>query len=231
MAGTMSHSLNEIAEQLALRPALAEAVFQGQSVIPLLALLEQPYTEVSKHFNQALRQAGFCDAQFQNLSLAHFASSVLADSTPYWIDKALGWIEQGFPITEAIIEAIAVVRQAEHLPQSTRHKANQLLDRLANEHYNALVQELVDIAHRAVLADHRPSQILKLIRDGWKAKTNEQFSYVGFVRCVKTAFDIPLRQARELETWNGLSVRGSMLDEDVDRFLQPWIDAYRKRVS
>jgi hypothetical protein len=226
----MKRPFDEIVEYLALHSHDAGAIFQGMSIVPLLALLEYPYAEVSENLKPALVQAGFSDVQLKKLSLDRFVSSVLTDSTPYWIDKALDWIEQGLPITQSIEEAIAVIQKAHHLPQHTRHKANRILNKHVNEQYDTAVQELVDIARRVAPADQRPSQVLALLRDGWKAKYDGQFSYVGFIRCVRTAFDIPLRQARTLEEWEGLSGRGTMRDEDVDLFLEPWIEAYKKRV-
>jgi hypothetical protein len=227
----MRRSIDEIVEYLALHPNDADVIFQGVSFVPLLALLEHPYAEVSAKFKPTLVQAGFSDLQVQKLSLDRFVSSVLLASSSYWIDKALDWIDQGLPITQSIEEAIAVIQKEHHLPQHTRHKANRILTKHINEHYDRVVQELVDVARRAAHIGQRPFQVLVLLRDGWKAKSNGQLSFVGFVRCVKTAFDIPLREARTVEEWQGLSERGRMSDEEINLFLEPWIEAYRKRVS
>jgi hypothetical protein len=227
----MKRSIDKIVEYLALHPNDADAIFQGVSIVPLLALLEHSYADVSENLKPAFVQAGFSDLQIQKVSLDRFASSVLSASSSYWIDKALDWIDQGLPITQAIEEAIAVIQEGQYLPQHTRHKANRILTKHVNEQYDRVVQELVDVMRRAAHTGQRPSQVLALLRDGWKAKHNGQFSYVGFVRCVKTAFDIPLREARTVEEWQGLSGSGRMRDEEVDLFLEPWIEAYRKRVS
>ena len=74
----------------------------------LVAVLEQPYSETAK------RPDINCHASL---------IAGLEWLTPYWIDLALDWIEQGFTLDAEIVQMLEAISSRKELPQRTRHRA------------------------------------------------------------------------------------------------------------
>ncbi len=74
----------------------------------LVAVLEQPYNDTGSRADidrRASLMAG------------------LGWLTNYWIDLALNWIEQGYPLDSEIVEMLEAISSRKELPQKTRHRA------------------------------------------------------------------------------------------------------------
>lgn len=74
----------------------------------LVAVLAQPY-------NDAVSRADIdCRASLM---------AGLGWVTDYWIDLALNWIEQEYPLDIEIVEMLEAISSRKELPQKTRHRA------------------------------------------------------------------------------------------------------------
>lgn len=74
----------------------------------LVAVLEQPYNDAASRADVDCR-----------VSLM----AGLGWLTNYWIDLALNWIEQGYPLDSEIVEMLEAISSRKGLPQETRHRA------------------------------------------------------------------------------------------------------------
>ncbi|WP_155836940.1 hypothetical protein [Paraburkholderia mimosarum] len=65
--------------------------------------------------------------------LAEFSSSIdcarevvaagLSWPTPYWCDLAIGWLEQGLPVDDKIVELLGAIAENRSFPQRLRQRA------------------------------------------------------------------------------------------------------------
>jgi len=75
--------------------------------------------------------------------LAEFSSTVdsarevavagLRWPTPYWCGLAVGWLEQGLPVDDGIVELICAIAENQSFPQSLRHRALDIYRRSTND--------------------------------------------------------------------------------------------------
>ncbi|MBN3722604.1 hypothetical protein [Burkholderia sp. Ac-20379] len=49
--------------------------------------------------------------------------------TPYWCDLAVGWLEQGVPVDDGIVELLIEISRNRNFPQNLRHRAFALYKR------------------------------------------------------------------------------------------------------
>ncbi len=59
----------------------------------------------------------------------------LSWETNYWVDLALGWIEEGYCMDSAISKLVKEVSQKDNFPQKTRHKAFSTYRNWERENY------------------------------------------------------------------------------------------------
>ena len=74
----------------------------------LVALLEKEYKWAIDHSDQDLEET---------------VMAGLIWETHYWIDCALDWLDQGYPVNENMIEALERISSDKKKPQKTRHRA------------------------------------------------------------------------------------------------------------
>ncbi|WP_398496163.1 hypothetical protein [Variovorax sp.] len=53
----------------------------------------------------------------------------LTSTMDYWTALAVGWLEQGFPLDEEIVEMLRNIAQTRHFPQQLRHRSVALARR------------------------------------------------------------------------------------------------------
>jgi hypothetical protein len=85
-----------------------------ERLVWLLPLLEQSYVDVER----AVVGAVAVEPSPPPV-LARYA---LEESTPYWIDRALDWLESGFPAA-SVVDVLAVMKDDRALSQPIRHRA------------------------------------------------------------------------------------------------------------
>ena len=78
-------------------------------------------------------ESSWKDVSISNDALLHAAFLMgLEYPGTYWVELALGWAEQGFPISEEAAMALRLVASArpKQLPQNVRHRAHALVCKL-----------------------------------------------------------------------------------------------------
>lgn len=88
------------------------------------------------------------------------------------------------------------------------------------------ITDHVIAAQKAARNGDRPHEILKLLLARVEPRWPGRIPFIGIERCLMKAFAIPLRAARDIETWNGWSGRGDASDQEIDDVLEPWIAQY-----
>lgn len=81
-----------------------------------LIFLEKPYTENHGPFST------------RRVVLAGLESQM-----EYWIDLAVGWLEQGVPLDEEIVEALSRIAETRQKAQRLRHRSAALAKRWLRE--------------------------------------------------------------------------------------------------
>jgi hypothetical protein len=81
---------------------------------------------------------------------------------------------------------------------------------------------IIFIARNAARNGQLPHQIVALIRDRMNARFGGSRSIVAIEACICQAFEIPLREVRDVERWIGLFPTGDWTDLELDDYLAPW---------
>lgn len=103
----------------------------------LWPLLENPYQEVASDLVAHWPEFGLPETVSPPSLIESIIRSAVAAGRPYWIDRALNWIEAmaGDPASRppiAVESVLHEVANARDLPQTTRHRAMRIA-RLAGE--------------------------------------------------------------------------------------------------
>jgi hypothetical protein len=93
--------------------------------LPLLPLLEHTWTNVVQSVSVAVSDYDGLEEKKDTLpeEVVLFA---LRETSQYWVGLALGWLEDGFPVSARIKEELFSVSQRHALPQKERHIAWRL---------------------------------------------------------------------------------------------------------
>lgn len=94
-----------------------------------------------------------------------------------------------------------------------------------------LREELVRVAHNAAQLGTPPHEIVAVLLSNAEPKWQGHIQLLDIEWCLVHAFDMPLRDARDIERWSRFSGRGDWTDADVDLYLAPWITRYLARVG
>ena len=117
-------TIEEICAALAARADAWAKVCEGQNYIPLLLLLEHPYSAVVTQLVDRLVAAGFARAEAERVSLRQLVIYALTGPMRWaWGGYAVSWIEAGFLIDVEIASALEQVAQDKRFPQRVRHRA------------------------------------------------------------------------------------------------------------
>lgn len=92
-------------------------------------------------------------------------------------------------------------------------------------------EELVCVAHNAAQLGAPPHEIVAEVLSSAEPKWEGHIPLLDIEWCLVQAFDMPLRDARDIERWSRFSERGNWTDADVDAYLAPWITRYLARVG
>lgn len=88
------------------------------------------------------------------------------------------------------------------------------------------VSEHVLAARIAAQQGFQPHAILKLLLERMQPRWPESVPRIPIEVCLVKAFNISLREARDIEGWIGFEGTGTTTDQDIDRLLEPWIAQY-----
>jgi hypothetical protein len=71
-------------------------------------------------------------------------------------------------------------------------------------------EDIVRLAQEAAQKDSKPHQVLRIIAEKIKPEWENHIPYIQIEACLRRAFRIPLREARDIEDWRGLSKNGTL---------------------
>lgn len=91
--------------------------------------------------------------------------------------------------------------------------------------------EQIELAQQAARANSRPSDILRLLLGRIQPRFEGHVPWIDIEACLVKAFNIPLREVRDIEGWVGFHADGNMDDDAIDQLLEPWLLRYRQRVG
>ena len=128
-------AVKEICARLARSPESWAAVRDGQSFVPLLALLEHPHSVVDAQLVEGLVAAGLPRSEVERVSLRDLVIFALTGQLKWgWGAHAVTWIEAGFSIDDEIVSALEQVAQDKRFPQRVRHRAFSVAKRWRRAH-------------------------------------------------------------------------------------------------
>jgi pimeloyl-ACP methyl ester carboxylesterase len=128
-------TFEEICKGLAARPETWAKVRDEQKYMPLLPLLEHPYSLVATRLVGDLVAAGLPRTEVERISLGDLVVFALAGPAKWaWGGNAVSWIEAGFPVDDAIASALERVAQDKRFPQRVRHRAFAVAKRWRRAH-------------------------------------------------------------------------------------------------
>jgi hypothetical protein len=100
-------SFDELCVRIACHPEGLLGLVERLGYVPLLPFLEFPYAEVQSRLIPGLIDAGVHPEHAQTVSLTLLVISSLTDDVAtHWADRALSWVEAGFPIDESVALAL-----------------------------------------------------------------------------------------------------------------------------
>jgi hypothetical protein len=89
------------------------------------------------------------------------------------------------------------------------------------------ITELIALAQDAARTGNAPHQILKRLMFHIQPEWEGQRPTITLEWCLVKAFQVPLRTARDIETWVGLyPVEGWLTDQEIDAILFPWVQQF-----
>ena len=89
--------------------------------------------------------------------------------------------------------------------------------------------EHIRAAQEAARTGMPPHAILKLLLDHLAPTSSMRLPILSIEYYLMIAFGIPLRTARDIESWEGFSKDGTVTDQDIDELLSPWIAQHLAR--
>jgi hypothetical protein len=117
-------TIEETCAALASRPDAWAKVCEGQTCVPLLPLLEHPYSVVAGELAERLAAAGFPRAEVERVSLRRLVVfALIAPIGTTWGVHAVSWIEAGFPIDDEVAAALEQLAHDKRFQQGVRHLA------------------------------------------------------------------------------------------------------------
>ncbi len=102
--------------------------YQQNYFIPLLPLLEYPFTQAQTIVREAYQHAGLlCDdgATFRFDQLIMVA--LQSDVSNYWAERAIDWLVDDFQLTATIAQGVEAVIAEKRVAQQVRHRAGKLI--------------------------------------------------------------------------------------------------------
>lgn len=93
----------------------------------LLPLLQQPYAEVVSDLRNALRRCPQPDVDPDLVSLRCPVALALGCRSPFWVERAMDWVEDGFPLDPELVRELREVGGDRRFSQAARHRAIRLV--------------------------------------------------------------------------------------------------------
>jgi hypothetical protein len=108
-----------------------EAVRSGQSLVPLIALLEHPLQQVQSTISCALAEIGLSQPEIERASVEKIVLFALTkdDLGAYWGSLGITWLEQGLQMNEPLARALEQAAESKRFNQADRHRAFALAKR------------------------------------------------------------------------------------------------------
>lgn len=98
--------------------------------VPLLPILEHRWTSACVDLRQELVARNLL-ARREDTIAATVVCRALNQSSPYWAELALRWIQDGFPVPEETLPSLLLLAENKSLSQSIRHEAWRLYHKSA----------------------------------------------------------------------------------------------------
>ncbi|GAB7529183.1 hypothetical protein PS3A_15920 [Pseudomonas sp. 3A(2025)] len=93
------------------------------SYVWLLPLLEKPYDAVKLDLPVALSALKIKSALPAKVSLRQVLVTALESDSDYWFQRAIKWLDEGFPVDDDLAELLLHCSSRKVLSQSIRHSA------------------------------------------------------------------------------------------------------------
>lgn len=102
---------------------------EWSSCTPLLPLLEIPHKDALTLVRDGLRRSGADPSLLETFPFGNVLHMALAWETAYWRDLAVGWLEDGYALTEPLVDLLRRMPGKRHFSQRLRHRALRLVVR------------------------------------------------------------------------------------------------------
>jgi hypothetical protein len=99
--------------------------------MPLLPMLESPYSEVVELIHAKLHEAGKDEHLIETFPFDLLIQSALTWETSYWPLLAVQWLEAGYPVSDESAIHLKPAAEDNHCSQNLRHRAKHLIERHA----------------------------------------------------------------------------------------------------
>lgn len=107
---------------------------QHFSYVWLLPLLESPYEPVATNLPGALAGLGIEHPLPEPIDLRQLLLTALESDSEYWSQRALMWLEEGFPLDSDLCETLLRQVSRKVFSQSIRHRLTTLGKRWLRQH-------------------------------------------------------------------------------------------------
>lgn len=103
----------------------------------LLPLLESPYASVAANLPNALAGLGIRQPLPEAVELRQLLLTALESDSEYWAQRAVTWLEEGFPLDRELCETLLHQVSRKRFSQSIRHRLTPLGKRWLRQHSQA----------------------------------------------------------------------------------------------
>ncbi|WP_265532891.1 hypothetical protein [Pseudomonas saponiphila] len=100
----------------------------------LLPLLESPYESVAANLPGALAERDIKHPPPQAVDLRQLLLTALESDSEYWAQRAVIWLESGFPLDRELCETLLHQVSRKRFSQSIRHRLTPLGKRWLRQH-------------------------------------------------------------------------------------------------
>ncbi|MCE4057844.1 hypothetical protein [Pseudomonas sp. Au-Pse12] len=103
----------------------------------LLPLLESPYASVAANLPNALAGLDIRQPLPEAVELRQLLLTALESDSEYWAQRAVTWLEEGFPLDRELCETLLHQVSRKRFSQSIRHRLTPLGKRWLRQHSQA----------------------------------------------------------------------------------------------
>ena len=99
--------------------------------MPLLPMLEFTYSQALEMIRQGIQQTDVSPKLLEDFPFDNILYLALTWPTHYWPSLAVTWLEEGYPISEELINLLKITHENKTYPQRLRHRSMRLINRHA----------------------------------------------------------------------------------------------------